>query len=170
MLNSEDLQSAISKIQFSHSVDLFASRLNTQYKQYISYRKDPYAMHVDAFNIPWTAIARKWFEFCNLHNCDYVTAPVSVALDFLSDLFASGLSYSSINTAISCLSSLLLYEDSSAPFGQLPFVKRFMKGIFELRPSISRYTRSWSINTVFDFIRATPLYTLSLKDLSYRGT
>jgi len=56
MLNSEDLQSAISKIQFSHSVDLFTSRLNTQYKQYISYRKDPYAMHVDAFNIPWTDI------------------------------------------------------------------------------------------------------------------
>jgi len=116
----------------------------------------------------YQSVARKWFEFCNLHNCDYVTAPVSIALDFLSDLFASGLSYSYINTARSCLSSLLLYEDSSVPFGQLPLVKRFMKGIFELRPSFPRYTISWSISTVFDFIRATPLYTLSLKDLSYR--
>ena len=114
----------------------------------------------------YQSVARKWFEFCNLHNCDYVTAPVSIALDFLSDLFASGLSYSYINTARSCLSSLLLYEDSSVPFGQLPLVKRFMKGIFELRSSFPRYTISWSISTVFDFIRATPLYTLSLKDLS----
>ena len=56
MLNSEYLQSAISKIQFSPSVDLFASRLNTKYKHYISYRKDPFAMHIDAFTIPWTDI------------------------------------------------------------------------------------------------------------------
>ena len=47
----------------------------------------------------YQSVVQKWFEFCNLHNCDYVTAPVSVALDFLSDLFASGVSYSSINTA-----------------------------------------------------------------------
>ena len=43
-----------------------------------------------------------------------------------------------------------------------------MKGIFEHCPSFPRYTMSWSISTVFYFVRATPLYTLSLKDLSYR--
>ena len=93
-----------------------------------------------------------------------------VTLDFLSGLFASGLSSSSINTARSCLSSLLLYEDSSVPFGSLPLVKRFMKGIFELRSSFPRYIISWSISTVYDYIRATPLYTFTLKDLSYRAT
>ena len=105
----------------------------------------------------YQSVTKKFFEFCNLHKFDYVTAPVSFALDLLSDLFASGLSYSYINNARSCLPSLLLYEDSSVPFGQLPLVKRFMKGIFELCPSFPRYTISWSISTVFEFIKAIPL-------------
>jgi len=87
----------------------------------------------------------------------YITA--FVPLDFLSDLFVSGLSYSSINTTKSYLSSLLSYEDSSVPLGQLPLVKRFMKVIFEFCNLQNYVWISWSISNVFDFIRAAPLYT-----------
>ena len=34
-------------------IDLFASRLNYQVKPYISWKRDPEAIAVDAFSIPW---------------------------------------------------------------------------------------------------------------------
>ena len=78
----------------------------------------------------YQSYAKKWFEFCKTNKCHIISPPLPLAMQFLSDLFHSGLSYSSINTARSVLSSLLYLENSSIPFGQLPIVKRFMKGIF----------------------------------------
>ena len=78
----------------------------------------------------YQSVAKKWFEFCEKNHCDVVSTPVPLAMSFLSELFHSGLSYSYINTARSVLSSLL-HVDSHIAFGQLPIVKRFMKGVFE---------------------------------------
>ena len=44
---------AAEKILGTAKVDLFADRLNTQKKQYVSWKPDPGAMAVDAFSIPW---------------------------------------------------------------------------------------------------------------------
>ncbi|XP_071951736.1 uncharacterized protein [Antedon mediterranea] len=77
-------------------------------------------------------MANRWFEFCERKNCDIISPHVTLPLEFLSDMFNSGLSYSSINTARSMLSSLFAVGQEYASFGQLPIVKRFMKGIFPL--------------------------------------
>ena len=114
---------------------------------------------------------RKWSVFCKKVKCDLVTPPVPIAIDFLASLFDAGLSYASINTARSALSSVLLIENSKIPFGQLPLVKRFMKGIFELKPSLPRYRTVWNVSTVFNYLRCQPnIADLSLKDLSLRLT
>ena len=89
-------------------------------------------------------------------------------MQFLSDMFHSGLSYSSINTARSVLSSLLYLDNSSIPFGQLPIAKRFMKGIFELCPSLPKYTTTWNVNLAFEYIRKHDLALLTLQGLSHR--
>ena len=89
--------------------------------------------------VQYDTYIRKWVDYCKQAKCDLVSPPVSVAFDFLTSLFDTGLSYSSINTARSALSSVLVIENSKMPFGQLPLVRRFMKGIFELRPSLPRY-------------------------------
>ena len=34
-------------------IDLFASRINKQFDQYVSYRPDPFASYIDAFTISW---------------------------------------------------------------------------------------------------------------------
>lgn len=78
----------------------------------------------------YQSAAKKWFEFCIAKNCDMVSPPLPSALSYLTALHESGLSYSSVNTARSVLSSILAWEDCQTPFGQLPIVKRFMKGIF----------------------------------------
>ena len=55
------------------------------------------------------------------------------------------------------------------PFGQLPLVRRFMKGTFELRPSLPRYPTVWNVSTVFNYVRTQPdIADLSLKELSLR--
>ena len=116
----------------------------------------------------YKSVAKRWFEFCEKNSCDVISTPLPLAMSFLSDLFHSGLSYSYINTARSVLSSLLQL-DGHIPFAQLPIVKRFMKGIFEKRPALPRYSSTWDVNVVFSYIRKQkPVNLLSLKDLSYR--
>ena len=96
---------------------------------------------------------------------------MAVALDFLATLFHSGLSYSSINTARSALSSILQVNNNSLPFGQLPIVQRFMKGIYELRPSFPKYTSVWDLKIVLNYFRSQPSASeLTLKHLSLKVT
>ena len=38
---------------FIPSIDCFASRINKQIEEYISFKPDPYASHIDAFTISW---------------------------------------------------------------------------------------------------------------------
>ena len=98
----------------------------------------------------------KWFAYCKDKRCNILSPPVAVALDFLATLFHSGLSYSSINTARSALSSILQVNNNSLPFGQLPIVQRFMKGIYELRPSFPKYTSVWDLKIVLNYFRSQP--------------
>ena len=121
----------------------------------------------DGTKSQYQSAAKKWFEFCESNNCDMFSPPVPLALSFLSTLHKSGLSYSSINTTRSVLSSILSWNDHQIPFGQLPIVKRFMKGVFESRPPLPRYSSTWDVNDVFTHIReqAADITSLTLKDL-----
>ena len=76
--------------------------------------------------------------------------------------------YSGINTARSALSSVLTVHDCST-FGTHPLVKRFMKGVFENRPSLPRYTCTWDVSTVLKFLSSLPnLEEITLKDLPHK--
>ena len=116
----------------------------------------------------YQSYAKKWFEFCKTNKCHIISPPLPLAMQFLSDMYRAGLSYGSINTARSVLSSLLYLENSSIPFGQLPIVKRFMKGIFRLRASLPKYSATWDVNLAFEYIRKHDLVLLKWKDLYYR--
>ena len=75
-----------------------------------------------------------------------------MAVDFLSMLYEIGSSYSTIDTALSMLSFILQFNSNlSIPFGQLPVVKRFLKGIFEPRPAFPRYKSIWDVSLAWFF-------------------
>jgi site-specific recombinase XerD len=113
----------------------------------------------------------KWSQFCSTSNCDFFDPQITKIVDFLTDLFHSGLSYSAINSARSALSALCQTNNNTIPFGQHPLVKRFMKGIFELRPSFPRYKSIWDVNIVFNHLRNQPIvHKLTLKDLTIQVT
>ena len=52
-LDSSLLQSALSELECSPTIDLFASRLNAQLPRYMSFRPDPIAVGIDAFSLCW---------------------------------------------------------------------------------------------------------------------
>ena len=85
-------------------------------------------------------------------HCDILSSPIPMAVDFLSMLYEIGSSYSTIDTALSMLSFILqLNSNLSIPFGQLPVVKRFLKGIFEPRPAFPRYKSIWDVSLAWFF-------------------
>jgi len=54
-------------------------------------------------------------------------------------------------------------------FASIPIVKRFMRGVFQLRPSLPRYKSVWNVHSVFNFIRNQQrVEDLSLKTITIR--
>lgn len=97
---------------------------------------------------------------------DVTHATINDGLDFLTLLYKQGVSYSAINTARSALSSVITPTDETT-FGEHPLVSHFLKGTFELRPSLPRYSTIWEVGTVLSYLRSFPaLNDLTLKQLT----
>lgn len=110
----------------------------------------------------------KWSKFCREKQINNVQTSIGYALDFLTELFDNGSSYSTINTARSALSTLILV-DGRTNFGSHPLVVRFMKGIFNVRPPVARYTETWDVNIVLKFVLTlSPVKDLSTKQLTLK--
>ena len=89
-------------------------------------------------------------------------------LDFLTELYNTGLDYSAINTARSAISSILL-STGAVSFGSRPLVVRFLRGVYNSRPSLPRHTEIWDVRIVLDKLREmSPASTLALKELTYK--
>lgn len=118
----------------------------------------------------YDAHIRKWLLFCTKRQADPICPTISMAVEFLTTLYDEGLSYSSINSARCALSAILDRPDSAhQTFGEHPDVKRFMKGIFQSRPPLPRYSKTWDVNLVLQYIGAMGnSQELSLKDLTLK--
>lgn len=76
--------------------------------------------------------------------------------------------YESINTAGAALSSLGIVVNGCRA-GNHPLVIRFMKGVFNLRPTKPRYTETGDVNPVLHKRRTMhPLQNLSVKELTLK--
>lgn len=76
---------------------------------------------------------QRWVHFCHRQQVDKINPFLGDILSFLTRLHDDGLSYSAINTAKSMLSSIfeIIHKRD---IGKEVLVKRFMKGIFHVRP------------------------------------
>ena len=106
-------------------------------------------------------------QFASMNSFDIFSNKVQNVLDFLSKLFSDGHSYSQINTASSALSSVITIN--KVPCGKHTDVKRFIKGIFELRPTFPKYHVIWDVRKVFNYFRKLPVMSnLTLKEFSLK--
>lgn len=93
-----------------------------------------------------------------------------MVLDFLVSLHEQGLSYTTINTARSALSAVILPNDN-VNIGSHPIVSRFMKGIYKNNPPVPRYHTTWDVNPVLSYLISIPKPTeSSLKSLTLKLT
>ena len=107
----------------------------------------------------------KWNQYYRDKNIDVFQPGVTNGIEFPVSLYKSGLGYSAINTARSALS------EDGVKFGEHPLVVRCMKGIFELKPALPKYSEIWDGNIVLGYLRAAaPLRSLSLKQLTLHLT
>ena len=90
-----------------------------------------------------------------------------MVIKFLTELYNKGQGYSAINTARSALSTFLGMDGTT--IGNAQFVKRFLKGVFELRPSKPRYSFIWDVNIVLEFLKIFyPYEGIPLSHLTYK--
>ena len=94
---------------------------------------------------------KKWHDFCSKWKVNPYNPPLNTVLDFLVSLHEQGLSYTTINTARSALSAIILSTDN-VNIGIHPFVSRFMKGIFKNNPPAPRYRTTWDVSPVLSYL------------------
>ena len=92
---------------------------------------------------------------------------VPQVLEFLNDYFKTGVGYSALNTARSALSSIITLP-GNVTIGEHPLVKRFMRGIFNIKPSLPRYTTTWDVSVLLKYLESVDNAQSSLKELTFK--
>ena len=96
-----------------------------------------------------------------------MSSDIETIIEFLVKLFNSGLSYSSINTARYALSTVIAIDGFNV--GEHPLVVRFMKGVFNTRPSLPKGKEIWNTDEVLRKLKLiSPAHELSLKQLTLK--
>lgn len=116
----------------------------------------------------YSVYLRKWCSFCSTRGIDPYKADIPQALDFMAGLFEQGLGYSAMNTVRSALSQVL-QTPSGVSFGELPLVKQFMRGVYQEKPALPRYTTTWDVSILLKYLKTLPhVKSLSLKLLTFK--
>ena len=111
---------------------------------------------------------RQWVSWCDKRKSNPLSASIGTVSQFLTSLYASGLSYSTVNTYRSAISMTHLPIDG-VPVGSHFLIKRLMKGIFNKRPPVPRYVTSWPVEKVLRYLKIMPGYDqISLKLLTWK--
>lgn len=114
---------------------------------------------------------RNFWNFCEERDRsegDGIT--YKLGIEFLTKLFGEGKSFSTINSARSAISQFVSLSDTQSSFGTHPVTARFMKGVYKLRPPTPKYTSTWDVALVLNFVRQSYAdnTVLDLKHLSFK--
>ena len=88
---------------------------------------------------------KKWFDYCAERDESPTCSNIGVCLDFLTSMFELGLSCSSINTAKAAIATI--HTDCA----NSKIVARFLKGVFNMRPALCRYTCTFDVKIVLQW-------------------
>ena len=120
----------------------------------------------DGTKSQYKSYIERWHSFCLRRGSNPCNPSESCVLEFLLELHENNLSYSSINSARSALSSFIV-DDKGVTVGKNSLVRRFMKGIFLRNPPSPRYCETWDVSVVLSHLKTlVPLERLSLKFLT----
>lgn len=90
---------------------------------------------------------RKWFTYCKENGIDFYKASELDIINFLTYIFERGARYGTINSCRSALSLLFSQEITN---GDL--IKRYIKGVFRLRPALPKYNLTWDVDKTLNYL------------------
>lgn len=93
---------------------------------------------------------QKWFSFCR-NKINPFQPTVNHILAFFVVLFKQGLKYSVFQTARAAINNLTSIC-GDRDFSNHPLLKRFLSGVFTLRPSLPKYQDIWDANIVLTYL------------------
>ena len=109
----------------------------------------------DTTESAYSSVWRKWNSWCVTRDLYPISAPLSEILDFLLEEYNTGKQYRTLNTIRSAI-SMTHSEVDGVRVGQHEIVSRFMKGIFNSRPPLPRYTSTWDVDIVLKYLSLLP--------------
>lgn len=105
---------------------------------------------------------KRWFKYAQENSLNFYEASISSILSFFTYLFNSGSQYGSLNTYRSALAMLIGSNVSNDDR-----IKRFLKGVFRLKPPTPKYDVTWDTSLVLEALaKRYPNEELSLEQLS----
>lgn len=94
---------------------------------------------------------------------------MTTLLAFLTELFDSGLGYSSINSARCAVTTLHTMCSGTTMETDSPLLTRFMKGVFHARPALPKLTCTWDVARLLRYLKSlSPAKALNLHYLSIK--
>ena len=116
----------------------------------------------------YDSLFKRWDRWCSQRGCNPFSGHIAEVANFLASLFEEGYKYSSVNAYRSAISSV---HDKVDGFnvGQHPTIVRLVKGVFNCRPPVPRYSNTWDVQKVLNFIeaggnpQALPIKALTLR-------
>ncbi|KAL0831119.1 hypothetical protein ABMA28_001990 [Loxostege sticticalis] len=112
----------------------------------------------------YNSAIKSWWKYCKSKDIDFLNSNSAHLLEYLTDKFNSGASYSSLNSCRSALSTLLGQDITTNNC-----IKRFFKGVFRLKPPAPKYDTTWDPNLVLNHLSDYfPNESISLKDLTVK--
>ncbi|KXJ07709.1 hypothetical protein AC249_AIPGENE19166, partial [Exaiptasia diaphana] len=111
---------------------------------------------------------KRWCGWCSKRKINPVSASINEILSFLTETFNSGTAYRTLNVLRSAISSTHPKIDRYL-VGQHPYVIHLLKGALQTRPPQPRYTHTWDVNLVLNYILSLKKNKLlKLKELSFK--
>ena len=119
-------------------------------------------------NKSYDSLFGKWHSWCCARGSDPFSGPIKEVVNFLAHLHREGYQYRSLNSYRSAISSVHERIDGYS-VGQHPLVTRLMKGVFNDRPPLPKYTCTWNVQGVLSYISSWGGNdSLSMKQLSWK--
>ncbi|XP_011313384.1 uncharacterized protein [Fopius arisanus] len=103
---------------------------------------------------------KHWWDYVHKNNLDIHDTNSSGVITFLTFQLHMRASYSTLNTARSAISLI-----SVSNTNRDGLITRFMKGVYKQKPTTLRYTTTWDVTPVLNYLnKLYPLKGLKLKD------
>ena len=112
----------------------------------------------------------KWVYWCKQRDRDPTSGPLEDVINFLAELFGQGYQYRSLNSYRSAISAVHAKIDGHA-IGQHPLVVRMLKGVFNERSPMARYSAVWDVGVVLRHLKHLAIgnnESLSLRSLTLK--